>query len=121
MMARPARLVAGRRLALVLALAFADNASAEEPPKAPAPETGWNAQGLPLLSYNSDDGFGYGLRLLLIDHASGEPKPYRYALTAQFFQTTKGVAASKSMFEFIGPQAFRRSVVQALDCVPTPL
>lgn len=80
-------------LALALALTHADSASAEEPPKAPAPETGWNAQGLPLLSYSSDDGFGYGLRLLLIDHASGEPKPYRYALTAQFFQTTKGVAA----------------------------
>jgi outer membrane protein assembly factor BamA len=58
-----------------------------------AQETGWSPQGLPLLSYSTDEGLGYGVRLLLVDHGSGNEQPYRYAITAQFFQTTKRIAA----------------------------
>ena len=55
--------------------------------------TGWTVQGLPLLSYSTDEGLGYGARLLFVDHGTGEEQPYRYAIKAQFYQTTHDVAA----------------------------
>ena len=72
------------RIIVCVVLALAGDARAE---------TGWSPQGLPLISYSSDEGLGYGLRLLLIDHGQGVEQPYRYAITAQFFQTTKAVAS----------------------------
>lgn len=61
-----------------------------EPAARSAPRTGWGVQGIPILVYNSDDGLGYGGRVMLVDHADGTWAPYRYAITAQFFQTTGG-------------------------------
>src|SRR5579862_5383168 len=58
-------------------------------------ETGWTPQGLPLVNYSTDEGFGYGVRLQLIDHGTGEEQPYRYSITAQFYQTTKQIASHK--------------------------
>src|SRR2546430_6687500 len=55
-------------------------------------EEGWSVQGLPLISYSTDEGFGYGARIQLVDHGTGEQQPYRYAITAQFYQTTKRIA-----------------------------
>jgi hypothetical protein len=55
--------------------------------------TGWSPQGLPLFSYSTDEGFGYGARVQLVDHGDGALSPYRLALTAQFYQTTKDVAS----------------------------
>jgi hypothetical protein len=68
-------------------------------PPAKATRTGWGVQGLPLVNFNSDEGFGYGARLLLVDSGDGTQAPYRYALTAQFFQTTRGVATHRLMFD----------------------
>lgn len=62
-------------------------------------ETGWKLQGLPLVSYNSDEGLGYGARVLLLDRGTGVELPFRYSLMAQFFQTTKGVAAHRIFFD----------------------
>ena len=64
----------------------------EAPPAAPPPRTGWKVQGLPLANFNSDEGFGYGARLMLVDRGDGTDRPYRMAIIAQFFQTTRGVA-----------------------------
>ena len=61
-------------------------------PTPPPPRKGWGVQGLPLINYNSDEGLGYGARLLVVDSGDGTIKPYRYAFIAQFFQTTVGVA-----------------------------
>ena len=77
--------------ALALALALGSLAARAE--------TGWSPQGLPLVSYNSDEGFGYGARVLLIDHGSGVEQPFRYSFMAQFYQTTKGVAAHRLFFD----------------------
>lgn len=44
----------------------------------------------PLLNFNSDEGLGYGVRVLLINRGEGE-KPYRLGITGQFFQTTNDV------------------------------
>jgi hypothetical protein len=83
-------ILASRASALVaVGLCLAQAAAAIENVPA-ARETGWSPQGLPLFDYDSDTGFGYGLRLLLIDHGTGDERPYRYALTAQFYQTTGG-------------------------------
>lgn len=74
---------------LVLQISFA--AMAEESPA--GRQTGWSLQGLPLISYSTDEGFGYGARLQLIDLGPGEQQPYRYAITAQFYETTKRIAS----------------------------
>lgn len=50
---------------------------------------GW--AGLPLLNYNTDNGLGYGARLVLFDYGNNQ-KPYKYRLLMQFFQSTGGVA-----------------------------
>lgn len=59
---------------------------------------GWTVQGLPLLSYSTDEGFGYGARLQLVDHGE-DLQPWRYSITAQFYQTTKSVAAHSLSFD----------------------
>ncbi|NPC87101.1 BamA/TamA family outer membrane protein, partial [Pyxidicoccus fallax] len=66
-----------------------------EVPSEPGPRTGWRFVGLPLVNFNSDEGFGYGLRVLLVDVGDGRQKPYRYSVVAQFFQTTRGVGAHR--------------------------
>jgi len=76
---------------LCLGLPSAANAGEESP--AADRQTGWALQGLPIFAYSTDEGLGYGARLLLVDHGSGEERPYRYAIGVQFYQTTKGVAA----------------------------
>lgn len=75
---------------------------AEASPPSPPTRTGWSIQGLPLLNFNSDEGLGFGARALLVDAGDGSQAPYRYALVAQFFQTTRGVAAHRLMFDAPG-------------------
>lgn len=78
-----------------LLLAFGAQA-AEEPLR------GWTPAGLPLLNYNSDEGLGYGARVLLVDHGDGHEQPFRMSVMAQFFQTTKGVAAHRLFLDMPG-------------------
>lgn len=89
--------------AVVLTAALASApAWAQEPVPSPAvepPRTGWRVQGLPLVSYNSDEGLGYGARLMLVDAGDGSPVPYRYSVVAQFFQTTNGVAQHRLILD----------------------
>ncbi|MFP2909344.1 Omp85 family outer membrane protein [Pyxidicoccus sp. 3LFB2] len=73
-----------------------------EVPPVPAPRTGWRVAGLPLVNFNSDEGFGYGARLLLLDAGDGSQKPYRHSVVAQFFQTTRGVAAHRLLMDAPG-------------------
>ena len=85
----------------------------------PPPDTGWTLQGLPLVSYNSDEGFGYGARVLLIDRGTGRELPFRHSLMAQFYQTTKGVAAHRIFFDapgFLGsPYRIDADVAWSID------
>lgn len=78
----------------LVALLSALSTRAEDAP-VPAPRTGWRIQGLPLLNFNSDEGVGFGARVLLIDAGDGTQRPYRHSVLAQFFQTTRGVAAHR--------------------------
>ena len=57
---------------------------------------GW--AGLPLLNFSTDSGVGYGARLALYDYGQNQ-KPYRYSLTAQFFQTTRGEMNHRLIFD----------------------
>lgn len=84
-------------LLLAVAPARAEDApvAAAEPPAASKVRTGWSIQGLPLLNFNSDEGMGYGARVLLVDAGDGTQRPYRHSVMAQFFQTTRGVAAHR--------------------------
>ncbi len=86
-------------LTAVLASAPAWAEDAPEATPAKAPRTGWGVQGLPLVNYNSDEGFGYGARLLVVDSGDGTQAPYRHAITAQFFQTTRGVAMHRLILD----------------------
>ncbi|ATB33056.1 Omp85 family outer membrane protein [Melittangium boletus] len=81
----------------------------EAPPIAEASlvRTGWSVQGLPLLNYNSDEGLGYGARLMLVDRGDGTDRPYRMAIVAQFFQTTRGVATHRLFLD--APRVFSSS------------
>ncbi|WP_257460469.1 outer membrane protein assembly factor [Archangium lipolyticum] len=63
------------------------------------PRTGWHVLGLPLVSFNSDEGFGYGARLMLVDSGDGSQRPYRYSVVAQFFQSTRGIAQHRLMLD----------------------
>lgn len=66
---------------------------AEEAPAEPARRTGWDIQGVPALNFNTDEGFGYGVILNLVDHADGSYEPFRYSVLLQLFQTTRQVAS----------------------------
>jgi outer membrane protein assembly factor BamA len=59
-------------------------------------------QGLPLLNFNSDEGMGYGARVLLVDSGDGTQKPYRHSIMGQFFQTTRGVATHRFVVDAPG-------------------
>jgi hypothetical protein len=66
---------------------------ASSPPASPVPERagerGFDLLPLPVLTFNSDTGFGGGL--VLSAHVYGKDyRPYRHGLTAQFFVTTSG-------------------------------
>ena len=79
---------------LVLLVFYDFSASKEMDPEKCAEKTeGWFWQGLPLVNFNSDDGFGYGVRVLRVyDGAKNDEyycsSPYFFRLTGQFFQTT---------------------------------
>jgi len=56
---------------------------------------GWYPTGLPLLNYDSDNGFGYGVRAYLYNNGTRDEEyfayaPYKMQLYAQFYQTTDG-------------------------------
>jgi Omp85 superfamily domain len=71
----------------------ANVASPMDVPQAPGRRTGWDIQGVPAINFNTDDGFGYGAILMLVDRADGSYEPFRYSLMLQFFQTTRQVAS----------------------------
>jgi outer membrane protein assembly factor BamA len=48
---------------------------------------------VPAINFNTDDGFGYGVILMLVDRADGSYDPFRYSVLFQFFQTTRQVAS----------------------------
>ncbi len=52
--------------------------------------TGFRFAGIPTVNFNSDEGFGYGVRASLYNHAGGQYNPYLYTLEAQVFFTTGG-------------------------------
>lgn len=52
--------------------------------------TGIGFAGLPLANFDSDDGFGYGVKVAMYDYGQNQ-KPYKMQLSVQFFQTTNRV------------------------------
>jgi hypothetical protein len=98
----------GLVVALGVAPAWAQEGTSEAPapgaevPPVAQPRTGWRFAGLPLVNFNSDEGFGYGLRLLLVDAGDGSQKPYRHSVVAQFFRTTRGVEAHRILTDAPG-------------------
>ena len=117
---------ARRAAAVLLSLAALSSAPArgeeaqqqQPPPEEKAPEqkageqkapekqrpTGWALQGLPVVNYDSDEGFGFGGLLLLVDRADGTYEPYRYLISLQLFQTTGGI--SSHILKVDAPNAF---------------
>jgi len=55
---------------------------------------GWKPTALPLLSFSSDEGAGYGLRISLFGY-DGETAPYARAFSLQVFSTTRGRKAHR--------------------------
>ncbi|SEK49385.1 Surface antigen [Stigmatella aurantiaca] len=77
----------------------ATSESRVEPSDTPPRRTGWDLQGLPILNFNTDEGFGYGALVMLVDRADGTHEPFRYSLLAQFLQTTRQVASHQLIFD----------------------
>lgn len=81
-------------LAVIIALPsilLAQGEATEEtdiPVKTEKPQ-GMEYTALPLPSYNSDDGFGMGLRVQA-NHYDNDLEPYDYSIFGQLFKTTKG-------------------------------
>ncbi|MFY0579243.1 Omp85 family outer membrane protein [Cystobacter fuscus] len=73
--------------ALTTAPAFAQDTSGQDAPSKQNTQTGWRIQGLPIINFNTDAGVGLGARVLLVDAGDGSQRPYRFAFTAQFYQT----------------------------------
>ena len=77
----------------------ADPAPGQNPPssdegncdKSKGPREGFCITGLPLVSFNSDDGFGYGLRIYGTNYRDSQQyAPYFYQAFAQYYKTTRG-------------------------------
>jgi hypothetical protein len=65
-------------------------ATPQEPPKEEKVREGRHFAGLPIVNFNSDDGFGYGAKGAFYDYGQNE-KPYRNQLAIQIFLTTRHV------------------------------
>ena len=63
-----------------------------------ADRTGFNVSGIPVLNYNSDEGFGYGARVSFYSYARGGYNPYFYLIDTQVSFTTRG---KKEVFVFL--------------------
>jgi len=77
-----------RALLLGVTLGTASGRAAEDPPE--EEERAFDAIALPLISFNSDQGFGYGAVAGAYFYAPGY-SPYRHAIAVQGFATTTGV------------------------------
>jgi hypothetical protein len=77
-------------------------------------KTGTYITGLPLVNYDADKGFGYGVRVYWYDNGNKESDlftltPYKQQLYAQFFQTTNGWSYHVVHYDapYIGDSLFR--------------
>ncbi len=66
------------------------------------PKTSFIIKGIPLLSYSSQTGVGYGLRIGLYTYEPGE-KEYKWNIYGQFFKTTGGVQKHRIFFDYKSP------------------
>lgn len=70
---------------------FAQESNQKEKKKKDIVKTGWNLGALPVVAYNSDLGFEYGLLLNLVDFGDGSLYPnYRHKIYMEASQFTKG-------------------------------
>ena len=53
-------------------------------------QTDWELSGLPAISYDSDEGFGYGVLFEAYNYGDGGYAPYRFTLQPTVFLTTGG-------------------------------
>ena len=54
------------------------------------PPTRWEFAGVPALTYNSDEGFGYGAVMEMYKYGRAEQHPYLFTIRPKVFLTTKG-------------------------------
>jgi hypothetical protein len=72
---------------LVLANAAAGEPASEEPP----PDRGVKVSALPVVSYGTDELWGFGAHFKLTDFGDGTQPPFLYSVEANVFATTGGV------------------------------
>ncbi len=80
------------------------------PPAEARKESGFDAFGVPLLSFNSDTGVGFGAVGGAYLYSPGY-RPYRHGLAAQTFFTTRGV--QNHWLRYDGPRLLPRTRVEA--------
>ena len=63
-------------------------------------KTGWNFGGLPVVAFDSDIGFKYGLLVNAFNYGDGTNYPdYKYAIKAEWSRTTKGSGINQLFFD----------------------
>lgn len=88
--ARPSRPLALFAFAVLSAATPTFAGETTDAPQAPPTRpTGWALQGLPILNFNTDNGFGYGGQVIAVDRADGTWTPWRASILLQYFATTK--------------------------------
>lgn len=65
-------------------------ASAQEEADSSRGPTGFEFTGVPALSYDADEGFGYGVLLELYHYGEGEVKPYWFTIQPKIVRSTGG-------------------------------
>jgi Omp85 superfamily domain len=76
----------GPLVAVLLSLTVAE-ARADEPP----PDLGTKVAAVPIVSYGSDELWGFGARFKLTDFGDGTRKPFVYSIEANIYATTGGI------------------------------
>ena len=75
----------------LLLVVLATSAAAEPRPDEPPPDRGVKVSGLPIVSYGTDELWGFGAHDKVTDFGDGTQSPFLYSVEANVYATTGGV------------------------------
>ncbi len=84
--------------------------------ESPGP-TGWEPTGLPVVSFDSDEGFGYGVLFDLYNYGEGGYSPYRFTIQPEVLLTTRGRREFTLFFDapHLLPEGWRMDASLAIE------
>ncbi len=76
---------------LLSSVVLATSAAGEPRPDEPPPDRGVKVSGLPIVSYGTDELWGFGAHVKVTDFGDGTQPPFLYSVEANIYATTGGV------------------------------